>query len=311
MKDERVKKHRLALAPYEAAYTDQGQGTPLIFLHGFLGSSQNWQRIIQPLQAEYRCLALDLLGFGDSSKPQLQYTIWHQVEFLQQFIAALDLPEFHLIGHSYGGWTVAAYALAASGMGWTQTGWCDGATPPAPPEPSSLTLIAAAGIRDDSFVGRYTYMKPLLWETPLVDWGLKAIAPLAKAVNQQAAFQQIAQARQELLRQPVAKSFIVDRLKPEDAIDTVDPYLARVQAPTRVIAGQQDTTIPLWHCQTYAEKIPAAALTVLPDAAHDLIQTHSEAIAQMIRHQVSQPGTMPQVPTQSCSQPTPESIPLF
>ncbi|MEM6449989.1 MAG: alpha/beta hydrolase [Cyanobacteria bacterium P01_D01_bin.105] len=284
-----MQKQILSLPNYTAAYTDQGQGPPLIFLHGFLGSSSNWQQIIPELRSTHRCLAIDLLGFGDSSKPRLRYTIWHQVEFLQQFITALDLQHFQLVGHSYGGWTATAYALVATGLGWTSQGWSSLApvsisTPP----PTALTLIAAAGIRDDSFVGRYTYLKPLLWETPLVDWGLKLIAPLASAFNQQSAFQQIYQTRRELLNQPVAKSFLVDRLQPEDAIDTVDQYLQRLQLPVQVIAGQQDTTIPLWHCQTYAEKIAAATLTVMPDAAHDLIQTHSSEIARIIHHRVSQ-----------------------
>lgn len=278
-----MRKNTLSLSTYTAAYTDQGQGPPLIFLHGFLGSSDCWQCIIPELQTAYRCLALDLLGFGDSSKPRLRYNIWHQVEFLQQFIQTLDLQNFHLVGHSYGGWTAAAYSLASTGLGWTSQGWSS-ITPISTsiPPPTSLTLIAPAGIRDDSFAGRYTYMKPLLWETPLVDWGLKLIAPMARVVNQQSAFQKVFQARQELLRQPVAKSFLVDRWRPEDAIDTVDQYLQQLQIPTQVIAGQQDTTIPLWHCQTYAEKIATATISVIPNAAHDLIQTHSFETARVI-----------------------------
>ena len=282
-----MEKQTVLLQDYTAAYTEQGQGTPLIFLHGFLGSSHNWQSITPELTSAYRCLSLDLLGFGDSSKPRLNYTVWHQVEFVQQFIQALDLQQFHLIGHSYGGWTAAAYALAAAGLTWTSQGWSTFVPGSfTTPTPSTLTLIAAAGIRDDSFVGRYTHLRPLLWETPLVDWGLNFVAPIAKMLNQQSAFQQIYRTRQELLNQPVAKSFLMDRLRPEDATDTVEQYLSQVQIPTHVIAGEQDTTIPLWHCQTYAEQLPLANLTVLPDANHDLIQTHSTEIANMIHHQV-------------------------
>lgn len=280
-------KQTISLQNHTAAYIDQGQGTPLIFLHGFLGNSQSWQTVTSQLLPDYRCLSLDLLGFGDSSKPNLRYTVWHQVEFLQQFIHALDLQDFHLIGHSYGGWTAAAYGLAATGFTWTDQGWSDfipGSF--AAPPPTTLTLIAAAGIRDDSFVGRYNYLRPLLWKTPLVDWALNLAAPIAKVTNQQAAFQTIYRTRQELLNQPVAKSFLLDRLRPEDAIDTVEQYLPQLPIPTQVIAGEQDTTIPLWHCQTYADQLPLATLAVLPDAGHDLIQTHSTEIAQAIHHQL-------------------------
>jgi pimeloyl-ACP methyl ester carboxylesterase len=151
------------------------------------------------------------------------------------------------------------------------------------PMPQTMTLIAPAGIRDDRFVGRYTYMKPLLWNTPLVDWTLAAMQPLAALVGQANALLQINQARIALREQPVAKSFLLDRLRPEDAIDTVEALLEHIPIPTLVIAGQQDTTIPLWHCETYACQIPAAQIQIFADAAHNLIQTHHTSIAALIQ----------------------------
>ncbi len=270
------------LGEYQAAYQTIGSGPVMIFLHGFLGNGDNWQAIAADLAVDHRCIALDLLGFGESSKPALNYTIWHQIEFLQQFIAALELENVQLVGHSYGGWLASAYTIASTGIGWDQpkTQWLE----PAPtfPPPASLTLIAPAGIRDDSFVGRYNYMKPLLWDTPIVDWAMAIIRPIARILGQAKAFAQIDQARVALRSQPVAKSFIVDRLRPEDAIDTVERWLSAINLPTLVIAAAQDGTIPLWHCETYGQNIPGARLKIFADADHDLIQTHHRAIAQLI-----------------------------
>ncbi len=253
---------------YQAAYFETGSSTDapeaptLLFLHGFLGESSLWQPLME--QLSYRCIALDLLGFGESSKPRLKYTIWHQTEFLQGFIEALQLRQLILVGHSYGGWTSAAYAIEQS----TQL---DG-----------LVLLAPAGIRDDSFVGRYDYMRPILWETPAVDWILAAIRPVAYLLGQGKTYRQVAMARREFSKQPVAKSFIVDRLRPEDAIDTVEQEIHHIEAPTLVIAGQEDSTIPLWHCETYGRDIPNARLEVLPDTDHDLIRTRRPRIAELI-----------------------------
>jgi pimeloyl-ACP methyl ester carboxylesterase len=253
-------KSRVQLQDYTAAYLDCGSGQTIIFLHGFFGEGRSWRALMEQLSGQdclqYRCIALDLLGFGESSQPRLRYTIWHQVSFLQQFIAALGLEKVTLVGHSYGGWTAAAFALQQ------------------PMALERLILIAPAGIRDDSFVGRYNHLRPLLWESPLVDWGLSAIRPLAILSGNRAAFTQAKQARTELLRQPVAKSFLVDRLRPEDAIDTVEKEIHQIQVPTLVIVGEKDSTIPLWHCQTYAQEIQGAKIEVLADAEHDLIQTH-------------------------------------
>ncbi|MBE9028141.1 alpha/beta hydrolase [filamentous cyanobacterium LEGE 11480] len=275
----------IPIGEYHAAYQIIGSGPPLILLHGFLGSGDNWQALYPDLANHYQCIALDLLGFGASSKPQLKYTIWHQIEFLHQFIRTLQLKEFHLAGHSYGGWLAAAYAIAATGIRWdaAKTQWQPShKSNLAFCQPASLTLIAPAGIRDDSFVGRYNYMKPLLWETPVIDWLMAIIKPIAQITGQANAFRQIDIARVELQAQPVAKSFIVDRLRPEDAIDTVEQLIHHITIPTRIIAGGQDTTIPLWHCETYGQKIAASQFTVLADAEHDLLQTHSQTIAQLI-----------------------------
>jgi pimeloyl-ACP methyl ester carboxylesterase len=273
-----MQKRVLPLKPYSAAYLEQGTGTPIVFLHGFLGDSSNWLSVIDGLP-DHRCIALDLLGFGNSDKPELCYNIWHQVEFVQQCIAALELDHFYLVGHSYGGWTAAAYAIATT---TGKLGLPDREMPQPLNALTGLGLIAPAGIRDDQFVGRYNHLRPLLWESPWVDLGLKAIAPLSRLLGQQQSFSKIMRVRQELLAQPVAKSFLRDRLRPGDAIDTIEKHLDQIKVPTLVIAAEKDDTIPLWHCQTYGSGISQAQMHVFPAADHGLLQTDGKAISQLL-----------------------------
>ena len=265
-----MQKSTIQLGEYGATYLDMGaQENPvLLFLHGFLGESSLWCSLSELLANRYRCIALDLLGFGGSSKPKLKYTIWHQTAFLDEFMTALNLQDVTLVGHSYGGWTSAAYAVEQADATLSRL--------------HKLVLIAPAGIRDDSFVGRYDYMRPILWETPVVDWVLTGLKPVANLIGQQKAYDQVAMARREFGKQPVAKSFIVDRLRPEDAIDTVEQDIHKIAVPTLVIAGAQDTTIPLWHCETYGRGVPEATFEVLPEADHDLIRTDCDRIAPLI-----------------------------
>lgn len=263
-----MQKRTVQLNQYKAAYLEFGnQENPvLLFLHGFLGEGSLWCPLMERLSDCYRCIALDLLGFGGSSKPRLKYTIWHQTAFVSEFITALGLADVTLIGHSYGGWTSAAFAIEQVNAGSL----------------SNLILIAPAGIRDDSFVGRYDYMRPILWETPVVDWVLAGLKPIARVTGQQKTYEQVAMARREFGKQPVAKSFIVDRLRPEDAIDTVEQDIHKISVPTLVIAGAEDTTIPLWHCETYGQGVPGARFEVFPEAGHDLIRTDCDAISTLI-----------------------------
>ena len=263
-----VQKTTLQLSHYRAAYLECGaKDRPvLLFLHGFLGECSLWFPLMERLADRYRCIALDLLGFGGSSKPKLKYTIWHQTAFVGEFITTLALTNVTLIGHSYGGWTSSALAIEQANTSLL----------------SHLVLIAPAGIRDDSFVGRYNYMRPILWESPVVDWVLAGLKPIARVTGQKKTYDQVAMARREFGKQPVAKSFIVDRLRPEDAIDTVEKEIHKISVPTLVIAGAQDTTIPLWHCETYGQGVPGATFEVLPEADHDLIRTECDLISEII-----------------------------
>ncbi len=278
-----MEKQILQLKDYRAAYLESAParttGIPVVCLHGFLGEGSVWLPLMEHLHVQW--IALDLLGFGSSSKPELRYNIWHQVAFLQEFIVALGLKRFWLMGHSYGGWTAAAYAIAcATG----QYGLPQDRYPlPLPHDAcAGLILVTPAGIRDDQFAGRYAHLRPLLWESAWVDQGIKILKPLSRWAGQQQTFAQIQAFRQAVVQQPVAKSFIRDRLRPEDAIDTVEQDLHRIALPTLVITAGQDDTIPLWHCQTYAQGIPNATLRVLEEADHSLLQTHPTAMAQHI-----------------------------
>ncbi len=252
------------LTTVAAAYSEIGEGTPLLMLHGFMGDASCWLPLSDRLKSHFRCIGLDLLGFGNSARPMIRYDIAKEVVFLRQVVEALQLDSFYLLGHSFGGWVSAAYALNY------------------PASVKGLILAAPAGIRDDSFAGRYDHLRPILWETPAIDWTLNLLKPIAGLIGQEKTIAQIAWMRRELTTQPAARSFLVDRLRPEDAIDTVEKDIHRLTVPTLVITGDQDETIPIWHSETYAKEIPNAELVILPNADHSLPQKHNAELAAQI-----------------------------
>lgn len=74
----------------------------------------------------------------------------------------------------------------------------------------------------------------------------------------------------------------MDRLRPEDAIDTVEQLIHQLNLPTLVVSGDRDETIPLWHSETYAKEIPGAKLVIIPGADHALPQTHAEELSRLV-----------------------------
>ena len=72
------------------AYVDEGNGDPIIFFHGNPTSSYLYRNIISDLKGQYRCLAADMIGMGDSDKldnpSQENYSLKEHIKWFDSFI---------------------------------------------------------------------------------------------------------------------------------------------------------------------------------------------------------------------------------
>jgi pimeloyl-ACP methyl ester carboxylesterase len=82
-----------------------------IFLHGSWDDSSQWQNIIELLSKNFHCLAIDLLGFGNSTAIETPGSIETEVNCLHEFLSALKLRPVYLVGHSLGAWVAVSYTL--------------------------------------------------------------------------------------------------------------------------------------------------------------------------------------------------------
>ena len=97
---------------------------PVIFLiHGFPTASWDWERIWPLLNESHRLVALDMLGFGFSDKPNPhEYSIMEQADLCEALIAERKLAKFHVLAHDYGD-TVAQELLARQNEGSGEGTW--------------------------------------------------------------------------------------------------------------------------------------------------------------------------------------------
>ena len=94
------------------AYIDQGTGKyTLIFIHGLGSYLPAWKKNIDDLKLRYRCIALDLPGYGKSSKGEHDYNMSFFASVLRQFVEKLQLRNVVLVGHSMGGQIALTAAL--------------------------------------------------------------------------------------------------------------------------------------------------------------------------------------------------------
>ena len=101
-------------APVRLYYEEEGQGPPLLLIHGFGASTYTWRHIAPELALTHRVIAVDLKGFGQSDKPfDGHYSVFDQADLLARLIEDKDLRNLTLVGHSFGGGVALLLALEA------------------------------------------------------------------------------------------------------------------------------------------------------------------------------------------------------
>jgi pimeloyl-ACP methyl ester carboxylesterase len=107
-----VQHRQVDLGEVTLHWTEEGQGPPVLLLHGLNDSHRTW-REIWPRMPDRRILMLDLPGHGLSSRPDAPYTLDWNATQVARWIEQLDLRDLDVVGHSYGG-GVAQWLLLKS-----------------------------------------------------------------------------------------------------------------------------------------------------------------------------------------------------
>lgn len=110
-------------------YSETGAGQVVILLHGLGLDHHHWDANIPALSTKFRVLAPDQIGFGDSSKPFVNYSTYTLVEFLRGFMDKLKVEKAVLVGHSMGGRVALNFVLQS------------------PERVARLVLVDASGIK--------------------------------------------------------------------------------------------------------------------------------------------------------------------
>jgi len=103
-RDQPLPKRRAELGRVSVAYTDLGEGEPILMVHGIPTSSYLWRNVIRVLQHDYRCVAPDLMGLGDTDAPlDHRFDMEAQADKLLELADHLGLDQFTLVCHDQGG----------------------------------------------------------------------------------------------------------------------------------------------------------------------------------------------------------------
>ena len=252
-----------SLHGHRVSYRTAGNEGPVILLiHGITGSSAQWEPVMDLLESDYRLVAPDLLGHGESAKPRGDYSLGAYASGVRDLMAWLDMPAATVIGHSLGGGVAMQFAyqfpercerlglVNSGGLGREVSPLLRAATLPG--SEFVLPLIAAnwsrsAGIAVSDFIGRL---------------GLRLGADLAEIGRGYASLID-AEARAAFLH--TLRAVIDPRGQRVSAVDRL--YLA-AEMPSLIVWGRRDPLIPVAHAQIAHDAMPGSWLEIFDDAGH-------------------------------------------
>src|SRR5688572_6935463 len=103
--------HYIDVLGSQMHYIQEGYGDPILFLHGVPTSCYVWRNIIPYLAPLGRCIAVDLIGFGQSAKPDIEYTVTDHIRYINEFINNLNLKNIVLVMQGWGSVMGLHYAM--------------------------------------------------------------------------------------------------------------------------------------------------------------------------------------------------------
>lgn len=225
---------------------------PVILLHGFAGSKDNWLYFATLLAKRYRVICPDLPGFGDSGRsPTATYDIEAQVDRLEHFLAAIGIERCHLGGNSMGGFVALSFALKH------------------PDRLCSLILLNNAGVNGPRLSAPQQAM--LQGENPLrIRSEADVDAILGFIFSRPPRLPWFAKrylAAQFIEREDLLQS-IFDQILADALERPLDDRLADVRIPTQIIWGGKDGLLDASAAEVQHQRIPRSELTIIEDAGH-------------------------------------------
>ncbi len=256
---------------------ERGSGPAIVLLHGVTLGVGVWVHQLAALGATHRVVAIDQRGHGSSVAGTDGYSFERMGEDVVEVLAALEVTDAVLVGHSMGGMIALTLAVAGHpGLGRHVGALVLLATAAGPLLPSPLVRLAAVGVLGGAGRGlRFSERRGrgLIPQRDVATWMSRSnfgLRPDPAAVEY---------ARRLITAMsPTAMAGLLGPLFSYDVHDD----LSTVDVPTRVVVGDRDLLTPPRMAAVLADGIPGASLTVLEGCGHLLMLEQPTAVDEVL-----------------------------
>jgi pimeloyl-ACP methyl ester carboxylesterase len=245
----------------QIAVCDEGQGEPLLLIHGMAGSSQTWRAVLPQLAKKYRVIAPDLLGHGRSSKPRTDYSLGAFAVGLRDLLDELGVKSATVVGHSLGGGIAMQFLyqhpdycrrlvlISSGGLG--------------PDVGLILRLLAAPGAE---------LVMPVIAPSPVLRAGNSVRSWLSSLGLRSPRGAEIWSAYSSFSDRQTRDAFLRTLRSVVDyrgqSVSALNRLNLREDLPVLAIWGEQDTIIPVDHAYSALRSRPESRLEILPEVGH-------------------------------------------
>ena len=205
----------------------------LVLIHGLGASAERWDQVMPIFAKNYHVVVPDLIGFGYSDKPMVDYTPDFFSDFLAKFFESAGINCPYLIGSSLGGQITAEFASKN------------------PNNIEKLVLVSPAGVMKQSTPALDAYIMAALY--PNENSAKNAFEMMEGSGNE--VDQKIIHGFIERMQLPNAKLAFMSTILGLKNAEIITKKLQLIQTPTMIIWGSDDPVIPIQHADEFVSSI--------------------------------------------------------
>ena len=249
-------------------YVEAGQGEPVVFLHGLPESWYSWHYQLEALSGDYRVIAIDLKGYGQSDKSDGNYSADRVAEEVLALLDVIGLERFNLVTHD---WGTLLGDFIAGGHPERVNRYVRMQAPVHKSDPQNHPQFVI--LRDQEFATRLfsdaeTFVRQV--------YGERTVQPIPE--------QDIQRIIEEFARPGVAQA--VPRYFRDTSAETLldrQQLYSRMDFPVLLLQGENDPAQPQWYFEGAADQFPEAELQWIRDAGHFTELEQPEQVTKAIR----------------------------
>ncbi len=254
-------------------FVEVGKGPPILFLHGLGGSWKDWAANLTFFHTSYRAMAIDFPGFGDSDKPERDYSIGWFTAIVDKFLQERKFEPAVIVGHSMG--ALVAINLAAQ----------------SPARVKNLVVVDAVGIGEKADFLSYALTKKIMGPESRFETIEGLLRGEFKSMVEDFIQRQKPKTAKEffgsLPKSPfTGKPFLPMTPSVQMSASIIDfdlrPQLAAIRQPTLILWGAKDPVAPPQDAPLLKTRIPHASLKVLDQCGHSPMQDQPELFNQEV-----------------------------